>query len=364
MKWCHNSCANIISGYGLIGSLENIHINGSVLIVTAPIFIENNTVSEIINTFKDCEFKVYSENIINPDIGLLDNLKKEYFRRRINYIIAIGGGSVIDTAKVLSVLLLQAEEVFLSKIFRDGLEVSIVTHIPVIAIPTTSGTGAECTHFATIWDNDYHKKYSLESIHLLPEYVILEPSLTLNLNWEQTFFTGLDAISHSIESLWNKNYNPVCRAYAKESIDHIRQAFITVLNDPLDIVSRTKMQIASTLSGMAINQTKTAIAHSISYPLSSRFKVPHGLASSFTIPSLYNYLQGKQVLDKDSEKCIQKGVNLINQLPVNEQLKKYVTKEDVISLCEEMNSPSRFGNFIVQVSSDDLKTILESSISD
>jgi len=364
MKWCYNSCHNIISGYGLIESLENIPINGTILIVSAPAFIENNTISEIINTFKDCEFYVYSEDIINPDIELLDNLKNEYFRRRINYIIAIGGGSVLDTAKVLSVLLLQVEDVFLSKIFRNGLEISISDNIPVIAIPTTSGTGAECTQFATIWDDYYHKKYSLESIYLLPKYVILEPSLTLNLSWEQSFYTGLDAISHSIESLWNKNHNPISRAYAKESIDLIKQAFIAVLNEPQNIVFRTKMQIASTLSGMAINQTRTAIAHSISYPLSSRFQVPHGLASSFTIPSIYNYLQEKRLLDKDTEKCIQTGVNLIKQLPVKEQLKKYVKKEDIISLMEEMNNSSRFGNFIVQVSSRDLKIILESSIID
>jgi len=363
MQWSYNSQINIVSGEGLINSLKNIQLKGNILIISAPIFIKNKIIDDMIEILPECNIDIYAENLANPDIELLDEIKEKYKDNKFDYIIALGGGSVIDTAKILSVILLEPDKSILSRIFRDGLKRSFTCHIPVIATPTTSGTGAEFTKFSTIWDNNYHRKYSLESTFLLPEYVILEPSLTINLSWEQTLYSGLDALSHSTESLWNKNCDPISKAYAKESIYIISQSFYKVLNEPTNIAEREKMQIASSLAGIAINHTKTAIAHSISYPLSSHFKVPHGLASSFTIPAIYKFIEEKVILEKDIEESIQKSVVIIKQLSVIRQLKKYVSRDEILSLAGEMNYPSRLDNLLLPVSPSDLLNILDNAIS-
>src|SRR5690606_8690282 len=160
---------------------------------------------------------------------------------------------------------------------------------PVVAIPTTSGTGAEVTPFGTVWDFAERRKYSVTGPDLFPELALLDPELTSGLPPEVTISSGLDAVSHAMESTWNHHATPVTLGLAAKSLQLSLPALPRLHDDPDDIDARGAMMQASLLAGIAISQTRTALAHSISYPLPTHFDLPHGIACSFSLPALLEF---------------------------------------------------------------------------
>ena len=235
-----------------------------------------------------------TENIIdtvnaNPSISEISDYINSIKNIECDTLVAIGGGSVIDVAKSLSVLNNPSPKSILD-ILKNG-DVDLRKHLDVIAIPTTAGTGAEVTPFATIWDDKNKKKYSLGSSQLYPSNAIIFPEFSLTLDQEQTAYTGLDALSHCFESLWNKNASPFTNSIAFHAINTILDTLPQLLDNLNNLESRTKMSWASCMAGLCINQTKTALAHSISYPLTSHLGIPHGLASGVFLPEILNFKQ-------------------------------------------------------------------------
>lgn len=361
MTWLSTNCQKVYSGYDLFEIIRSIGLEGKILVLAAPFMEQIDLLKGISDVLKDCSVSMHIDDIVNPDIDQIQALATEYSEIELNAIIAIGGGSILDTAKVLSVVLANPAQDAMARL-KKGQMPEFYCGVPVIAIPTTSGTGAESTQFATVWDLHNGGKYSLESEFMLPQYVILVASLTLGLPYEQTLFTGLDALSHATESLWNKKYNPLARAYAKEAISIMSRSFLPALNDLQNVEHRQKMQEASHLAGRAISITKTAIAHAISYPLTYKYSVPHGLASSFSIPALFEYVSGKRMLPEDVQEDIQKSTDLIAALEPIKYLSKYVTCAELLALIPEMNNPQRFGNYIAPVTTMDLENIISAAL--
>ena len=161
--------------------------------------------------------------------------------------------------------------------------------IPIIAIPTTAGTGAEVTSFGTIWDNAFNKKYSVTGIDLYPNTALLDSELTISVPLETTVSTGLDVVSHALESTWNKNASNITLSFCEKSLKIALSTLGKLILDPQDIFLREKMMEASLLSGLAISQTRTSLAHSISYPLTTHFGLPHGFACSFSLPEILKF---------------------------------------------------------------------------
>ena len=157
---------------------------------------------------------------------------------------------------------------------------------PIYAIPTTSGTSSELTHWATIWDNDAFIKHSLSNESLYPKEAIYDPCLTLSLPREITMHTALDALSHSFESIWNNNANPISTHYALNAIEIILRDLVALAVNLDSLPLRSSIMQASIYAGLAFSNTQTALAHALSYPLTMRFGTPHGLACSFSLPLL------------------------------------------------------------------------------
>ena len=158
--------------------------------------------------------------------------------------------------------------------------------IPMIAIPTTSGTGSEATHFAVLFKGD--SKYSIVDENLIPQTVILAPELTTSMPRMVAITTGFDSFSQAIESFWSVNSTEESREYSLQAISIIQKSFVSSVNNNR-IEDRANMQKAAFLSGKAINIAKTTSAHAISYPLTSFFKIPHGLAVFLTIPTIFKF---------------------------------------------------------------------------
>lgn len=220
----------------------------------------------------------------NPDVALLETQTERFkdLPRAPEAIVAVGGGSVIDSAKVFAAANGDFPTVLDFLKTKTGAE--RLAPIPIIAVPTTAGTGSEVTCWATVWDADAAVKHSLAHPGLYPEHAVIDPELMLGKPRDLTISTGLDALSHALESLWNRNANPVSAACAVAAARDLLDTLPKLAGDLGNLDLRARMARAALLAGMAFSNTKTAIAHSLSYPITLRYGVVHGIACSFTLP--------------------------------------------------------------------------------
>lgn len=270
--------------------------NTKCLFVTSQGWIKRGIVDKIKAIFGKDIIQVLDYMSSNPDIEDLNRLKSEIIES-YEAIIALGGGSVLDSAKFFALeaqVSAQRGTLQVKNLFKDSVVGDVENPIqsralyakPIFALPTTAGTSSELTKWATIWDKDAQKKYSLNFECLYPKRAIYDISLMSSLPKDLTIYTGLDSLSHAIESIWNKNANPLSTHYAKACIELILE-YLPALSINLDsIESRRNMALASIYAGLAFSQTQTALAHALSYPITLKFNIPHGLACSFSLPIL------------------------------------------------------------------------------
>lgn len=228
----------------------------------------------------------------NPDYELL-RIQSARFPRAgavIEVIVALGGGSVIDSAKVFAAAGGDFDRV--ARFLETNEGADSLSFLPIIAVPTTAGTGSEVTCWATVWDEILGKKYSLAHPRLYPETALIDPALMLGKPHGLTLATGLDSLSHSLESIWNVNANPVSARHAVAASKLILATLPELLGDLDNLDLRSAMAEASLLAGLAFSNTKTAIAHNISYPITLRWGVQHGIACSFTLPTVLRSVAG------------------------------------------------------------------------
>lgn len=205
-------------------------------------------------------------------------------------IVAVGGGSVIDTAKVIAAARGNFGPVW--EVLVTGRGAEALEPLPIIAVPTTAGTGSEVTSWATVWDGAGGRKYSLAAQALHPVHAVLDPDLTLSCPRGLTISTGLDALSHALESIWNRNANPVSAVHAVAAAREILEVLPALSRRLGDRPLRARMLRAAMFSGLAFSNTKTAIAHSMSYPVTLRHGTVHGIACSFTLPMVMRSVIG------------------------------------------------------------------------
>ncbi len=318
----------------------------------------------------------------NPHLELIENGIKAFQKFNPDIVIAIGGGSAIDAAKIINVLSYQNDR---AEKYIKGRELDCnegnKCAKPLIAIPTTAGTGSESTHFATIYIDK--KKYSLADKHLmLPTISIVDPSLTESLPRYVTATTGLDAICQGIESLWSINSTRESREYAIKAVKIGLKNIEKAVNNP-DRASRLNMAKAAHLSGKAINISKTTACHSVSYPLTSYFGIPHGHAVALIMPSFLefnslvceedcndarglNFVRTRMneifsIMDiKNGTEAKEKFRRLLNEIVEKIRLRDFgVDRKDLKMLLEKSFTPDRINNNPRKVSKENLRKILE-----
>jgi|694.fasta_scaffold136397_2 phosphonate metabolism-associated iron-containing alcohol dehydrogenase len=307
----------------------------------------------------------------NPSLDYLEKKNKFFEKKNFNYIVAIGGGSVIDSAKTLSLLFSLKKKTIKTVIENiDNLKINNVYKL--IFLPTTSGTGSEVTPYATIWDKKNKKKLSINHKSLLATLAIVDPVLTYGLPKEFTINTSLDSLNQAFESIWSKNANNDTLAYAYKSIKLSLKALAKINNNINDKKSRYELARASLYAGICIGQTKTSICHSISYPLTANFGIPHGLACAFTMSAVINYINKinnnffeklANKLKVNSVKILEsKIIKLFYDLKIKEKNKSYIkNKKKLFSLKKYMQTPGRFDNFIYPINKNFLEFILKKS---
>lgn len=220
-------------------------------------------------------------------------------------IVAFGGGATIDLAKAMCHRPADRAVEALSEWIRGRAAAPRWEPIDLIALPTTAGTGSEVTCWATLWDmNDNDSgdgsssaqsgiKRSLESPIGFPKLAIVDPHSTLSCPDAVTRDSGLDALAHALEAIWNRHASPVTDALAVSAAQRIIATLPALLDAPDSIAHRQSMSEAALMAGLAFSQTRTALAHALSYPLTIEQGVPHGLACAVWLPTAWMRVAGR-----------------------------------------------------------------------
>jgi alcohol dehydrogenase class IV len=291
---------------------------GSILLVTGKSsFSLSGAEAVIAPMLSPYQVHRFSDFSNNPNIRDLQKGVESFRVYRPGLILAVGGGSVIDMAKLISVFATEEGDV----------EDYVLKHKewkhrgqPLVAIPTTAGTGSEATQFATLYVDK--RKYSVSDETLLPDVAIIDPLMTRNLPPYLTATSGMDALSQAIESYWSVYSTDQSKSYAREAIHIIANQLSRAVNRPTDD-SRLYMARASHLAGKAINITKTTAPHALSYPLTSKFGVPHGQAVSLTLSGFIKYNYGVTKADLADRR----GISYVRK--TMEEISRYLGCESV-----------------------------------
>jgi alcohol dehydrogenase class IV len=272
--------------------------------------------------------------------GLLD------FTRKVSpdWIIAIGGGSVLDSAKAAAVLAGNEGNVLGHMRGEQAIEAA---GIPVVAIPTTAGSGSEVTPFASITDSANRQKISLSHEHIYPKFALLDPSVTLSLSGRQTAISGMDALSHAIEGYWSNRATAESDSFGIAAAAQALTALPDAYERGCDLDARRAMLEASLLAGLTISNARTTAVHAVSYPITVIYDVPHGMACGMLLPSFIRYNAGALEGKKEER--------LLSRLEMSSMPQLASTVE---SMKERIGLPSRLGE--LGITGKDIETIVGS----
>ena len=236
----------------------------------------------------------------NPSVSDVAGALNALRGKKINAVLAIGGGSALDLGKAIAALhgLLHEDSLTDENVLEAITEKAYAKprEIPyLLAVPTTAGTGSEVTHWATVWNPDQKQKLSVDWEALYYKAAVVIPEFTLSMGPELTLSTGLDALSHAMEAFWAKSRTPLSQALALRAIEKIHRCLPEAIKPErsLSLALRQEMCMAALLAGHAFSITRTTACHAISYPLTMLFRLPHGLAAAMTISSVMKKNEAK-----------------------------------------------------------------------
>jgi alcohol dehydrogenase len=323
----------------------------------------------------------------NPDRAWLEQATSRVRSRAhdLTTVVGFGGGSALDATKVIAALLATGPDTPLAALLDDASSLADTRPLPVVAVATTAGTGSEVTPFATVWDLETKRKFSLASDRVWPALAVVDADLMDDLPREVTLATGLDAINQAAESVWNRNATPVTLELAGRALavglpalerlttDDVRGGAVAAEYRGTAHVRRTAREAlaeASVLAGLAISQTRTALCHSMSYPLTAHHGVPHGIACAFTMPAVARHVMAGEDgrlaqlarraygSEADAADLARGFTELVERTGVRSWVRDAVGSRHALrALLSEMTTPGRAGNSIVPADDASLERI-------
>ena len=302
---------------------------------------------------------VFREVLTNPPIEVIDRGAEVAAEEKCDLIIGLGGGSSIDTAKIISILAVNRGSA------KDVLEWKLKPKkaLPLIAIPTTHGTGTEVDRYAVLSDYKDKVKKGFASRYIYPKVALLDPELTVTLPPRLSAATTVDALAHALEAYVSRDTNALARLYASEAIRVIAEYGPLVLCNPRDVEVRTKLLWASMMAGFAIDISRTALGHAMEHAVSALYPQIHhgeGLAVILPVWAEYTYKAAKEafaeiavLLGEKTEKlsvdeAAQRGVkalaDLIFRLRLETSFGKMGVKEDDVEILADIAFKHQYYN--------------------
>jgi 4-hydroxybutyrate dehydrogenase len=237
----------------------------------------------------DLPFAVFDQGTENPKVKEVSAGVDAYTRGGCDGLVALGGGSVMDLAKTIRVVAAYGGSALDYDVTKGGMKKIGNALPPMIAIPSTSGTGSEATMAAVITDPERHLKFMLLSPFMRVSCALLDPELTLSMPPLVTAATGLDALIHCIEAFVAKGYNPLADGMCRTNFRLVGSSLKKAVQSGSDIEARKDMLMASLLGGLALSQKNLGAVHALAHPLSGTFGVPHGTANSVMLPHVMRF---------------------------------------------------------------------------
>jgi len=295
------------------------------LLIADPIVVELGLAEKIKEAAAGRILDVITDVEPNPTVHNVNNCVARLKRVEAECVIAVGGGSSIDCAKAVCAAAFMdctGEELLNGK--------AIVGALPLIAIPTTAGTGSEVTPVTVLSFKEEGKKAALGSPHLFPVAAIIDPVLTYTCPKSVTAISGIDVIAHALDSLCSVKSNDVTASLAVKATRMAFEHLATAVEDGRNLVAREQMAGASVLAGLAFAQTGTTGSHACSYILTSKYNIPHGEACAFTLDAWYliNALENPKLNDYAREMGFKDAEDLAEQL---NRLKKQIGLRTTLS---------------------------------
>jgi len=307
----------------------------SVLIVTDK-FLSENVLPDLIEKMdkKGLKYSIYDGVVPNPTIKCIEEGLKLYKSGGCEAIIAIGGGSPMDCAKIIGARVVRPNKP--ARRFKGLLQV-LHKLPPFFAVPTTSGTGSEVTLAAVISDPERKEKFPCNDPSLIPHYVVLDPVLTETLPGNLTSTTGMDALTHAVEAYIGHSNT---KQTAKDAVDAVKLIFENVeiaYSEPNNLKARENMQIASMLAGRAFTRAYVGYVHAIGHAFGAIVNMPHGLAMSIILPNMLdNY--GATDYKRLAELADAVGIKGVS---VEEKAKKFI--QEIKDMNARMGIPAKIG---------------------
>ena len=342
----------------------NFRIND--LKISAPVIITSpgNRKRLNLNSKFDSD-SIFSDVGSNPNFKDCTNALKFCQKNMFDGVVAIGGGSAMDLAKVVMAHL-SLEKTDINELIE--YKGSFPQEIPSIFLPTTHGTASEVTMWGTVWNMEEEKKYSISHPSLYPSVAILDGNLTLSLPLDISISTVMDALSHSFESIWNKKANHTSTDFAISAICSILENGPALKENLDDLDTRNNLLKAATVAGLAFSNTTTAAAHSMSYPLTIHYGMPHGVASSISLIPLLE-INGKLIKEPLDRICnnneltydeLKETIKAIPQGVIPYTLDEWgIPENQLTKLAGESFTKGRMDNNVVDLTTDDVLGILK-----
>ncbi|WP_216933823.1 MULTISPECIES: iron-containing alcohol dehydrogenase [unclassified Acinetobacter] len=293
----------VIAGHA---ALEHIPFELATLGAKRPLIITdkgvraNNLLAPIEAAFEMADAAIVAIfDDVPPDssLGTVRRAAKLYRENHCDAIIAVGGGSVIDTSKATNILVSEGGDDLLKYSGAHNLPKPLK---PFFVIPTTSGTGSEVTMVAVVSDTEKNVKMPFASYYLMPHAAILDPRMTQTLPPHLTAMTAMDAMTHAVEAYTCMAANPISDAYATAAVKKISTHLFNVLDNPSDAQGRLELAQASTMAGIAFSNSMVGIVHSLGHSLGAVAHLPHGLCMNLFLPYVLEYnkeVNGDKIAD-------------------------------------------------------------------
>ena len=276
----------LIEGEGCVTKLPGYILKSgvkSVLLVTGQGTMKRGAADSLLEALKNegIAVTIYDKTVPNPTINNIEEALVLYNENDCGGIIAFGGGSPIDCAKGVGARVAKPHK----SIPQLKGYLKVRTKLPpVYAIPTTAGTGSEATVAAVIVNEKTHEKYSISDLSLIPCIAVLDPTLTLSLPKNVTSTTGMDALTHAVESYIGRSNTPETREMSIKAVKFIFENLYTAYDDGTNITARSNMQLAAYYAGIAFTRAYVGNVHAIAHTLGGLYNTPHGFANAVILP--------------------------------------------------------------------------------
>lgn len=343
----------IITGAGALDMAETslAQMGKKAMIVTDKVMIELGNCAKVEKALQNqgIAYTIYSEIVGEPTDTMIENGLKQYHDEQCDFLVALGGGSPIDSMKAIGSLVKNHGNI--SDYMGKNIDVEMP---PMAAIPTTAGTGSEATQFTIITDTKKDIKMLLKGKVLMPDLAIIDPQFTMTAPPKITAATGLDALCHAVEAYTSRKAQTLSDSFALSAVKRIFEYLPKAFHDGKDETARVQMSIAALEAGIAFNNASVTLIHGMSRPIGALFHVPHGLSNAmlmkeclgFALEGAYERfaelgrvigVAGADDTDKlASEKFLQAVVELTKELETPTLEEFGIQKEEFFKVIEKM----------------------------